>query len=87
MLPRISPDYRRLRTSIGLVGLVNVSFAAWILLMPGSHERFVAGDNLAQLCGMLLGVALCISPRHLRGVVARLPLAGSRIERVPHTRS
>jgi len=47
--------------------LVNGLFVAWVLLKPVPHDPFVTVDNLAQLLGMLLGLALCAWPLGHRG--------------------
>ncbi|HET8586500.1 MAG TPA: hypothetical protein VFM74_01360, partial [Candidatus Limnocylindria bacterium] len=57
---------RRTLTLAGLVALASAFFVAWVLLRPGTHDQFVTGDNLAQLLGNLLGLALCYLPLHGR---------------------
>jgi len=66
--------------AVGLVALVNGLFVAWVLLKPVPRDPFVTVDNLAQLLGMLLGLALCAWPLGpwARGAPAPAHPAGAR---------
>jgi|GEM_PF-1529095 len=50
---------RPLWKSICLVLLFNGLLLVWLLIKPGTHDQFVAVDNLGQAVGALLGVILC----------------------------
>src|SRR5579859_5731157 len=45
--------------SAGLGFLFNAFLFTWLLLKPGTHEQFMAVDNVAQTVGLLLGALLC----------------------------
>lgn len=51
---------RPLRKSISLVLLFSGFLFVWLLIKPGTHDQFVAVDNLGQAAGALLGVILCV---------------------------
>ncbi len=70
-MTRHIPLRRHLWPGMGLVAFVTGLFVAWVLLKPAPHDRFVTVDNLAQLLGMLLGVALCVPPGAPRQWLAR----------------
>src|SRR5450759_3872953 len=50
---------RPLWKSMSLVLLFNALLLAWLIIKPGTHDQFVAVDNLGQAVGALLGVLLC----------------------------
>src|SRR5579859_2608035 len=56
--------------------LYSVLFFLWLLAKPGSHDLFVAVDNLAQTVGLLGAVILCF-----------IGLRGSKQDRPTHERS
>ena len=51
---------RLLWKSIGLVLLFNGLLLVWLLIKPGTHDQFVAVDNLGQAVGAFLGLILCL---------------------------
>jgi hypothetical protein len=71
---KMSQRFGGLGWSVGLVALINGLFVVWTLLKPVPPDLFVTVDNLAQLLGMLLGIALCAWPleRREHGAPTRL---------------
>ena len=51
---------RPLWKSMSLVLLFNALLLIWLITKPGTHDQFVAVDNLGQAVGALLGVLLCV---------------------------
>jgi diguanylate cyclase (GGDEF)-like protein len=49
------------RWSVRLYVLFNAAFIAWLLIKPGSHDVFVAVDNVAAFLGILLPLPFCWS--------------------------
>ncbi len=52
---------RKLWGSATIALMFNGLYLVFLLLKPGSHAQFVAGADLAQLCGVLYGSLLCFS--------------------------
>ena len=78
-----SPQNRSLWYCTGLILLYCGAFSAWNLIKPGSHDLFLAVNDIGQMVGQVLMVPFCFSgvwQLSRQGLSSRSVPAGRRSE-------